>query len=92
MGYWAEDGKTWKQDKNETETCSLCLQGLTPQRHWAHEEACAHKRCIAEIDWQQKLQEAEILEEAIIQARQKHQRHSSESSFIDTHISVLISI
>src|SRR5258708_7896868 len=29
MGYWAEDGKAWKWDRNETEMCSLCLQGLT---------------------------------------------------------------
>src|SRR5260370_42127770 len=81
MGYWAEDGKMWIWDKNKTKMCSLCSRGLTPQRHWAHEEACACKQCISEIDQQQKCQEAEILEEAIIQVRQKHVRHSSESLF-----------
>ena len=70
MGWWADSTETqWVYNPNETKTCKHCSQGLTPQQHQAHEVACACNRHIANVECQQRQLEADIMNEAISNAR-----------------------
>ncbi len=73
MGWWADSTEMqWVYDSNETKTCKHCSQGLTPQRHQVHEVACACNRHIANVKHQQQQLEADIMSEAISNARHAH--------------------
>ena len=79
MGWWLDAEETqWRRESNETQTCQHCSRGLTPQRHRIHEEACARKKRIAEINRQQRQLEADILSRAISEARRKDLTNISE--------------
>jgi hypothetical protein len=79
MGWWVDKERTqWARKSNETMTCKICGRGVTPQRHRAHEVACEHDKHIKAINHQQRQLEANVISQAISDAKRNCLMNISE--------------
>ena len=73
MGWWLDKAETqWHHEEKETKTCQHCSQGVTPQQHERHKNACMCCKHIKELTCQQQQKEAKALHQAIANAKHNH--------------------